>query len=121
MTEATLKYPWMRSELLEHLDWLSRSHQTGRTPSTGDLDEAIHFLFDDTPLPEEAVGYYLLGADEVDALRPVIAALDAMLERHGTDLSEEAYLRLPEWLAVAEAARKALERLQARADADPQQ
>lgn len=61
-----LKLPRMRAELIDYLRQLASPESKWRDSGMpAELDEAIHFLFDDTPLarePERALGHYLVNA-----------------------------------------------------------
>lgn len=106
-----LKYPGMRQELMGYLRDLSdHEYQRKNWSRTDSLDHAVHFLFDDTPLaddPERTIGFFLHDASEVAAVSAVIAALDAMFAKHGTELQDAEYIALADWNAVIAAARKA--------------
>jgi hypothetical protein len=107
-----LQLPWMRDEALQHLRALSDTDAQVRWGQAGSpLDGAVHFLFDDRPAPADALGYYLGTAAEVEAMRAVAAALDALLERHGVELGDRDYVTRPEWTEVVRAARAALDLL----------
>jgi len=110
-----LKFPWMRTELIESLEELGDPMQQEKEwlPGAGALDRIIHFLFDDTPLPQNALGYYLRSVEEVEAVGEVQQALDDLLTVHGNDLSDHEYIRQTEWPRVVEGARKALRLLNA--------
>jgi hypothetical protein len=108
--KASLTYPWMRDELVRHLRELAdeprqREHWT---PDETRSDYIVHFLFDDTPEPANAVGYYLHDEPERAAVLAVTSAIDAVLAKYGTSLEDREYVAKPEWAHVVEAAAKAL-------------
>ena len=81
MELSELKYPNMRTELLYHLNWIKNSKNS---TDENDLDEAIHFLFDDTSLsrePQKAVGYFLLNAKECSPISRLISEIDYCIEK----------------------------------------
>jgi len=116
-----MQYPNMRAELLEYLQdladidyqqqaWVRDEAAPGAEHDT--LDHAIHFLFDDTSLavaPEAAIGVFLVDQEEARAVHTVTQAIDALLHRYGTSLSDAAYLAKPEWGQVVQAATLALQ------------
>src|SRR5437763_160481 len=109
MTEGVLQFPWMRDEAIRHLRALcDEVSQQNWGQSGSPLDGAVHFLFDDTPPPAQALGYYLGTPAEVEALTRVVAAVDVLLERHGVELADKDYLAKPEWAEVVRTARIAL-------------
>ena len=78
---ADLKYPWLRSELLETLAELTIDDplklwgdQTRQGMCVG-FDEVIHFLFDDHDFDEGDVGFSLLSNGEAQAIRNLKSAL----------------------------------------------
>ncbi len=78
------------------------------------MEYAIHFLFDDTCLwhePRGAVGYFLNDEEEVDIVSRVVAALDELLNVHGTQRTDDFYLKQPEWQTVASTSAEAYELL----------
>jgi hypothetical protein len=109
--DVDLEFPWMREELMRHLEELADVERQKRTWHAGEasLSYIVHFLFDDTPAPDEALGYYLTSGDEVDAVGAVVGALDAVLRKYGTSLNDPEYTQKPEWSAVTAAAHMALE------------
>lgn len=73
------------------------------------LDEAVHFLFDDTTLsddPDRALGLFLLDNEEVESVYRVVSALDQVLLIYGTERSDAFYLQQPEWKAVTQRRRQ---------------
>ena len=111
----TLAYPEMRAELVDCLGQLSDPRlRRPQKEEPSPLDQAIHFLFDDTPLSDEparALGYYLIDQEEVDAVSRVVRALDQLLEAHGIKQPDSFYIRQPEWKVVEATAAKAYELL----------
>ncbi|AKF07258.1 SCO4402 family protein [Sandaracinus amylolyticus] len=112
-----LKYPTMRAELVDYLELLgSPELRDGRGRSI-QLDEPIHFLFDDTPLAQNAectIGWYLVDADEARLVRDVISEIDRVFVAHGTEHPDAYFLALPAWDRVVSLARTAAATLKAR-------
>jgi hypothetical protein len=106
-----LKFPNMREELLGYLNDLLRA-KTDPAWIEGLFDQAVHFLFDDTPLPHEALGYYLASNEEVRATQAVVEALDVVLTKYGTTLKDAEYFSKPEWVEVERRAEDAMRKLQ---------
>jgi hypothetical protein len=108
-----LKFPWMREELIGHLEELADVELQTRTWKTdrAHLSDPVHFLFDDTPAPSEALGYYLQSQGELAAVLAVVAALDSLMTTHGPRLTDREYMEKPEWSSVTAAARAALDLL----------
>jgi hypothetical protein len=116
-----MHYPEMRKELLKHIDALSnRDYQRDcwifhRCPpgvEHDELDYAIHFFFDDTKLAEEPVtliGWILESVKEAEAVKEVTDSIDAMLQKHGYNHTDEYYINTLEWNRVVETAEKARE------------
>jgi len=114
-----LKYPWMRRELLDHLRALANVQNDPESWRVdGNFDLAVHFLFDDSPRPESAVGFYLHDREEVGALGTVTRAIDALLAKYGSTLKDLDYVRAPEWSSVVQAAQTALQVLASKAKGD---
>lgn len=119
----TIEWPWRREDLADCLSalanpvcqvraWLSREIDQNRYFTC--FDHCVEFLFDDTDLATDPSSYIgLILVDEAEALpvREVGAAIDSLLDRYGTTLSDEAYIRTPEWIAVLYTARRALDLL----------
>ena len=105
-----LKFPNMRVELLGYLNDLRRA-KTDPAWIEGEFDHVVHFLFDDTPLPDQALGYYLASNEEVGAIQAVVEALDLVLTKHGTKLKDAEYFSKPEWAEVERRAEDALRKL----------
>lgn len=118
---ADLKFPQMREELIEYLrelsdfdvqkkEWIASSNPDGHPKSQ--FDYSVHFLFDDTCLatePNEAVGWYLNDEKEAQLISDVVNALNQIFDRYGVGLSDEDYMKVPEWMDVLNASAKALE------------
>ena len=80
-TWADLKYPWIRSELLEILDELTTDDPLqlwGEQISQGKcvgFDEVVHFLCDDHEFDGGDIGFSLLSGAEVQAIRDLKTAV----------------------------------------------
>lgn len=123
MIKSVFKYPEMRTELLSSIfDLADFNHQKNfwnveaqkkaleETGKMHSFDLSVHFLFDDTPLAEDAescIGYYIKDMCEADAITQVTIALEELFKIHGTDLSDEEYIYKPEWQWVLKAAQNA--------------
>ena len=116
-----LEFPFYRSELVGYLEDLARMEPATMEPflqegrDSGFLDFLVHFFFDDTEIaedPESLIGEIFHNRDEVEAVRPVTAALDAILESH-LDIRSSGFdnmriLRSEDWLALRAPAAAAL-------------
>jgi len=126
MERAEVKYPSMRAELVEYLRGLSDrdyqqsawvEHNYPPPVKYDDLDMAIHFLFDDTNLSDDAedsIGWFLYDESEAGLVSAVTRALDAVFDKYGLGESDEFYIHTKEWDAVLTAARAAHSALVAR-------
>lgn len=107
MELAQLKYPNMRRELIEYLDLLQESKYS---MALEDFDYVVHFFFDDTSLSRDAnmsIGYFLINAEEGDAIRRLIDAIDRFIG----DGDDSTYVfdsrRSKQWSSVIESANEA--------------
>ena len=122
-----VKYPKMREELLEtlrsladieyqHKVWVDSDYPPG---IEGDcFDEAVHFLYDDTVLaenPDAAIGVIIEDEKEARLMEAVCQAIDLVLEALGTEVSDEEYIKSSEWTSVVEAASRALQVMESKA------
>ncbi len=76
-----------------------------------DLNLAIHFFFDDTPLAtnaDAAIGVFLYDQAEAALVSQVVRELDALFDEYGTNLSDAEYIAKPEWQSVLASAKYAL-------------
>lgn len=115
-----VKYPSMRQEIIDTLkiladvDYQRRAWVHRQFPSGiqyDDFDTAVHVLFDDSHLadaPEKAIGWILEDEVEVQAIRPVIQAVDNILNQLGTEISDEEYINSAQWGEVVKFASEAL-------------
>ncbi|GEM_PF-2206616 len=115
---ADLRQPWARAELLAYLEELAAPDpraiwidETRRGLVSG-IDQIIHFFFDDHDLDHRALGDVLIDKGEVAAVKPVLCALDHLVQRL-PDGGDDDYAGHAAWPAVRNAAREALERLRA--------
>lgn len=111
-----LECPEMRAELIDTMQVLSnREYQIEawvhqRFPpgiQEDNLDYAVHFLFDDTPLarsPESCIGVYVKDAREAELIFAVTQAMANILSKYGTSLSDRQYIDTPEWNEVVKGA-----------------
>jgi hypothetical protein len=122
-----VQYPKMREELLEtlrclvdreyqHQAWLERNYPPGIEYDS--FDEAVHFLYDDTLLaenPDAAIGVIIENQKEARSIAAVCQAIDSVFEVLGTEASDGEYLTSSEWKSVVEAASKALQVMESKA------
>jgi hypothetical protein len=115
-----IQLPHKREELIYYLTalsdpvyqrqaWVNHEFPTGVVYDC--FDYAVHFLFDDTALadaPEKTIGWILEDEQEMQAVSKVIHAIDEVLNKLGTELTDEQYINSPEWQQVIEAAKSAL-------------
>lgn len=101
---ADLKYPWIRSQLLESLRELMVddplklwAHQIQQGMCVG-FDEVIHFYFDDHDFDEGDVGFSLLNNGEAQAIRNLKSALGQICDDlpEGSDEQSVAHPLWPE-------------------------
>ncbi len=123
MSHGDVKSIDMRAELIQHLKALADLEyqrrvwlmQASPTPQHDEFDYAVHFLYDDTRLAVDArstIGWILRSETEAEAISKVVASLEAIFQKYGTELSDEDYIHLPEWASVLETAAAALSELQ---------
>jgi hypothetical protein len=122
-----VKYPKMREELLEtlrsladreyqHKAWVENDYPPGIECDS--FDEAVHFLYDDTVLaenPDAAIGVIIENEKEARLMEAVCQAIDLVFEALGTGVSDEEYIKSSEWTRVVEAASKALQAIESKA------
>jgi hypothetical protein len=111
LAKMILKFPQMREELLGYLGDLTKADPMNPDWKQGDLDYVVHFLFDDSPRPAQALGAYLQTEEERNAVVAVVGALDSILVRYGTAMDDKAYFGTSEWPEVRRLAREALDLL----------
>jgi hypothetical protein len=116
----SVRFPEMRSEVMRALQALADPDYQRRVwvnrvyPHPGFYDDFtlnIHILYDDTRVleaPHEVVGSVLSSDLEAEAMARLAHVINSLFERVGTDLSDEDYLRQPEWSSVVEQAQAAL-------------
>jgi hypothetical protein len=112
-----IRYPELRKELVEHLQALSDLGYQQRvwigkgaegSVQHDEFDYVVHFLYDDTQLaesPHATIGWILCDASEAELIAALVARIEAIFQKYGTDLTDAQYIRLPEWDAVVGAAR----------------
>jgi hypothetical protein len=115
-----VKHPWWRKQVIETLETLSDinyqrrawvEHQYPPGIQYDSFDLAVNVLFDDTALadaPEKTIGWILEDEQEMQAFSKVIHAVDEILNKLDTELTDEQYINSPEWQAVTDAAKAAL-------------
>lgn len=116
-----MKFPEMRNELISNLEGLSdlRYQQdcwvNGRCPAPVEydcFDLPVHFLFDDTDLhcdPESLIGDILKDKKEAELISDVCVAIDNIFQKYGTELSDQEYLELSEWVEVLRSSKTAFD------------
>lgn len=114
-----LKFPEMRYELEGVVEGLADPAYQRRVwvdglPEDGVVHDefgyAVHFLFDDTQLAEDAqsmIGWVLRDASEAEAVTALVRAIDVVFDCYGTKLSDAEYIEVPEWRNVVLAAQAA--------------
>lgn len=109
----------MRDELISYMKSLSdKKHQEQcwvlkNCPkgSNDELDYSIHFLFDDTALserPQKLIGDILLNEHEAELVKAVCEHIDMILNKYGSELSDEEYISTQEWKNVLSSSKTAL-------------
>jgi hypothetical protein len=118
MTE--IRYPARRKDFLHcirslaDLPYQQKVWVRGEKHPGVEYDEfrhAVHFLFDDTDLstdPHSDIGWFLRNANEADHVAAVVAALEVIFNKYGTEMSDAEYIALPEWQQVLHTAALAL-------------
>ncbi len=111
-----MKYPNMRAELVSYLEDLADvdGRQERWLADGGELDGAVHFIYDDTPLgdhPDRAVGFFLNNEAEVAGVKRLVAALEVLFEKHGTQRGNAQVGAHAEWTTVKQRASELLELL----------
>lgn len=114
-----VKYPEMRTELIEHLKALSNTDYQQRVWVLGEsdgatvhdeFDYAVHYLYDDTRLakdPASTIGSILRSAEEADKVSKLVEVIEVIFRQYGKKLSDAEYIQFPEWAAVLKAAKDA--------------
>lgn len=114
-----MRYSNMRMELIEHLRALSDyDYQidcwiNGKCPDGiehDELDYLIHFIFDDTELavnPKRLIGLLLKNENEANLIQDVCNKIEFVFIKYGTNLTDDEYIKCPEWRKVVDAARLA--------------
>ena len=109
-----LKYPWRRLELIWQLqDILGLKKTVAVQSHDRRIDDAYHFLFDDTDLasnPEKEIGVSLLHSHEVACISELSRRLDELCMELG-DAASQAFIDHPKWQCVEDAASVALDML----------
>lgn len=112
-------FPEMRQNLIAYIRGLSDieyqwhcwvRNECPEGVAFDNLDQSIHFLFDDSQLADDAegmIGYVLRDKTEAAVVSEVCRRLDDLLDRYGTQLSDEEYISKPEWTNVLESASRA--------------
>lgn len=120
----TVKYPSMRSELLEVLQHLSDADYQQRAWVNHDFppgieydefDNSIHLILENMAMleqPEINIGVIVINQEELDAVQQVAFAMDHMLKKLGNQCTDAEYIADPDWAKVIESAAKALTILQ---------
>lgn len=124
-----IKYPGFRRRLILNVFWLSDvDYQKKKwvdplyVHSFWDyFNITIEIIFDEACLdenPEERIGSFLRNQAEVDALKPLVKALDIVLKQIGIEKPDEAYIDSPLWQDVVAAAKHAYEVMMENEDLD---
>lgn len=116
---SSLRYPWVRAELLEYLAELCDAAETTKWlklapqgPIIG-IDQTFHFFFDDHDFDAGDISYSLFDEEEVAAIAEVKQQLNAI---HVTNKAgdDRYFLDHPLWPSVVVAARTARDLLSAK-------
>lgn len=114
-----MKYPHMHAELIEYVGKLADPEYQRRVwvekihPPEEFFDEfgwIVSFFFDDTVLGRDvdaAIGVFLKDQEEADALKPLVAEFDKILDDPDFD-SDEDIMTSPKWDVVVATAQAAL-------------
>lgn len=112
-----LRFPHKRAELIENLrDIVRTENEIDSSSETFEIDELIHFLFDDTDLNDgsrNSVGDILLDIEEQKSIHDLSFTISQMLQVVG-DKTTEHFLRHPTWSAVVSRAKHALTTIEKR-------
>lgn len=109
---AALRYPWQRHELILCLKELTAPdpRQVWKEERAkgllSDIDQVIHFFFDDHDFDVSEVGYNLFDEREVALVQKVKLALDLIIQAL-PDGDDDDYVEHPRWREVTEAATNA--------------
>jgi hypothetical protein len=100
--------------ILADMEYQQEIWSFGRPPESGeeDFDIAMHFLLDDSALgddPSEEIGLVLKDGNEAEAVGKVTRPILELFKEIGGTREPYQYINHPRWLAVVEAAQKALE------------
>jgi hypothetical protein len=110
-------YPDMRQQLLctasrladpeyQQRVWVRREMPPGIDVDS--FDQAVHFIYDDTCLGEdadEAIGLYVRDEREARAIKSLVDAMDKLFSAKGTNLTDAEYLASQEWPQVVDTAK----------------
>jgi hypothetical protein len=114
-----IKYPEMRTELIQHLKALSSIDyqqsvwilgESDDTTVHDEFDYAVHYLYDDTHLaadPASTIGWILRTDEEAFKISKLVESIEVIFQKYGTKRSDAEYIQLPEWAAVLGAAKDA--------------
>lgn len=121
-TMNPIRFPDMRANLHGFSESLSDEayqkrvwieHQPSATCDS--FTDVVHFLHNDTTLaeyPDQWVGLILRNASEVDAVKTLASAIDALFAKMGTEEPDEAYIRSADWPQVVTLARRLVAELE---------
>lgn len=125
MTKHRLELPFVRRELISHMETLSDpdeqralwiEHRPYKGAQFGTFDTVIDFLhreYDLADTPYDFIDEVLVDENEASLLKELDRKLDILFERYGGKLSDAEYIAKPEWQDVILAARKLLDKLNA--------
>lgn len=113
-----MKYPHRHDDIRYYLGYLSDAGYQQRVWVQGErphpderFDDIIHFFFDDTNLAdnvEGCIGWFVRDLREASYIRAVVEAMDVVLNKYGTELTDAEYVAKPEWAQVLATAKAAL-------------
>ncbi|QEN88207.1 hypothetical protein FZC33_18700 [Labrys sp. KNU-23] len=123
MTKHQLELPFVRRELISHMESLSDPQEQQslwvedkpyKNFMYGSFDTVIDFLYreyDLADIPYDFIGEVLVDKNEAYLLKELDKTLDILFERYGGKLSDAEYITKPEWQDVVAAARRLLDKL----------
>lgn len=77
-----------------------------------DMNETLHFLYDDTRLSENSnhyIGVFLSSREEAAAIDKLLDAIEAFFREYNAEMTDAEYIEKPEWQDVLAAAKEAYE------------
>ncbi len=115
----TIENPFMRIDLISFLESLSDYEHQKNCWVQGNcsigiedcFDMSVHFFFDDSGLAQNAsglLGYILYDENEVKLIANLCMTIKEILNKYGTNLTDDEYINKPEWVDVLQIAKSSL-------------